>query len=133
MQSPNESEHARAKVLPLPRVTSVIALSKNGVTNEYGDDLGRIEDVMVDIESGRVAFAVISASGGLLGREPRMYAVPWSALKVSLHDKKVILNVAKDTIANAPSFHRNSWPDLSNLSWLREIYAYYGVQPYWND
>jgi len=127
-----ESEHSKAKVLPVPRVISVLTLSKNNVTNENGEDLGRIEDIMVDIENGRIAFAVL-ASRAFIGRDARLYAVPWEALKVSLHDKKFILNVTRDTLANAPSFHRNSWPDLSNLSWLREVYAYYGYQPYWGE
>ncbi len=128
-----DSEHSRAKVLPVPRVISVISLSKNGVTNENGEDLGKIEDIMIDVESGRIAFAVINSSSGILGRESRLFAIPWSALKVSLHDKKFILNISKDNFSNAPSFTKNSWPDLANLSWLREVYAYYGYQPYWNE
>jgi sporulation protein YlmC with PRC-barrel domain len=128
-----ESEHAKARVLPVPRVASILALSKNGVTNENGEDLGRIEDIMVDLESGRISFAVINSATGLFGRESRLFAVPWEALKVSLHDKRFILNISKDAITNAPSFTKNAWPDMSNLSWLREVYAYYGYQPYWND
>ena len=127
-----ESEHSRAKVLAVPRVASVVSLSKNGVTNENGEDLGKVEDIMVDLETGKISFVVIS-TGGMLGRDNRLFAVPWEAMKVSLHDKKFILNVTKETMSNAPSFNKNAWPDLSNLGWLREVYAYYGYQPYWKE
>jgi hypothetical protein len=54
-------------------------------------------------------------------------------LKFSLHDKTFILNITKETLANAPSFTKTSRPDLSNLTWLQQVYAYYGIQPYWRD
>jgi sporulation protein YlmC with PRC-barrel domain len=127
-----ESGSAKARTLPVPRVASALSLAKNGVTNENGDDLGKVEDIMVDLETGRVSFVVV-ASGGLLGRDGRLYAVPWEAMKISLHDKKFILNITKETMSNAPSFHRSNWPDLSNLSWLRDVYAYYGYQPWWKE
>ncbi len=127
-----ESERSKAKVLAVPRVASIVSMAKSQVTNEQGDNLGRAEDIMVDLETGKIAFAVIS-TGGMIGREPRLYAIPWEALKISLHDKKLILNVTKESLQSAPSFHRNAWPDLSDLGWLRDVYAYYGIQPYWKD
>ncbi len=127
-----EGERSRAKVLAIPRVTSIVSLAKNGVTNEKGDDLGKVEDIMVDLESGRISFVVIT-TGGMLGRDSRLFAVPWEALRISMHDKKFILNVTKETLDNAPSFNRNNWPDLANLSWLREVYSYYGYEPYWKE
>lgn len=127
-----ESAHSKARVLSTPKVISILEIAKNSVVNQNGEDLGKIEDVMVDIECGRIPFAVIS-SGGLFSRDTRLYAVPWEAFSVSLHDRRLILNVSKDTMANAPSFHKNNWPNLTDLTWLKEIYRYYGFEPYWEE
>jgi sporulation protein YlmC with PRC-barrel domain len=132
MQVNRKVEPPRAKVLNVPRVVSISTLNKTRVTNVNGEDLGRIEDIMVDIETGRISFAILSTSG-FLGRDARLYAVPWEALKFSLHDKTFILNISKETLANAPSFTKNNRLDLSTLTWLQKVYAYYGIQPYWRE
>jgi sporulation protein YlmC with PRC-barrel domain len=125
-------EPSRSRVLPKPRVMSTSSLSKNKVTNMNGEDLGKIEDIMIDLETGRIAFAVLS-TGGFIGREARLYAIPWESLTLSLHDKKYILNITRETLENAPNFNRTNWPDLSNLAWLSDVYHYYGYEPYWKD
>ncbi len=132
MSENKDTERSRAKVLPIPRVVSASSLTKNKVTNMKGEDLGRIDDVMVDLETGRIAFAILS-TGGFLGRESRLLAIPWEALTLSLHDKKFVLNVTRDTLAQAPGFTKNNPPDSSNLGWLVEIYRFYGYEPYWKD
>ncbi len=132
MKVNREVEPPRAKVLNVPRVVSINTLNRDRVTNVNGEDLGRIEDIMVDIETGRISFAVLSTSG-FFGRDAHLHAVPWEALKYSIHDKTFILNISKDTLSKAPSFTRTNRPDLSTLTWLQEVYAYYGIQPYWRE
>jgi sporulation protein YlmC with PRC-barrel domain len=125
-------EPTSAKVLNTPRVISINTLTKDRVTNVNGYDLGRIEDIMIDIETGRVSFAVLG-TGGFISREAHLYAIPWQALKFSLHDKTFVLDITKEALRQAPSFTRNNWPDLSSLTWLHQVYAFFGVQPYWKD
>jgi sporulation protein YlmC with PRC-barrel domain len=132
MSVTGQTEPPKAKVLSIPRAVSINALNKARVTNVNGVNLGKIEDILVDIETGRIPFAVMSTSG-LFGRDARLYAIPWEALKFSLHDKVFLLNITKETLLNAPNFTKNNWPDLSSLAWLQQVYAYYGVQPYWKD
>ncbi|MDD5701674.1 MAG: PRC-barrel domain-containing protein [Dehalococcoidales bacterium] len=121
---------SRARTPSMPKVVSIISLTKNNVINAVGEDLGKIEDVLVDLKAGKIIYVVVSAGGSLL-REGQFYAIPWEAMEVSLHDKKLILNVSKETMANAPSFGKNEWPDQSDLSWMNDIYSYYGHEPYW--
>src|SRR5262245_56820592 len=63
------------------RVMSAGTLTVDGVRNAAGDDLGKIEEIMIDIPSGRVAYAVLSF-GGFLGMGNKLFAVPWNALTV---------------------------------------------------
>jgi uncharacterized protein YrrD len=44
-------------------------LTGDGVVNAAGEDLGKIEAIMLDVTSGRIAYAVLSF-GGFLGMGP---------------------------------------------------------------
>ena len=62
--------------------------------NSAGEDLGKIEEIMIDIPTGRVAYAVLSF-GGFLGMGNKLFAVPWDAFTVDEDKKQFILNVDK--------------------------------------
>jgi sporulation protein YlmC with PRC-barrel domain len=121
------------KTDPDRKFRSVLAastLAGDSVRNAAGEDLGKIDEIMIDIPSGRVAYAVLSF-GGFLGMGDKLFAVPWSALKVDEDDKCFILNVDKRTIEQAPGFDKNNWPDMSDISWGTQMSSYYRVRPYW--
>ena len=113
-------------------VLSASTLSGDRVRNPAGEDLGKVDEIMIDIPSGRVAYAVVSY-GGLLGLGNKLFAVPWSALEVDEDEKCFILNVDKETMENAPGFEKNNWPDMADTTWGSEVYGHYGVTPYWKD
>src|ERR1043166_499438 len=111
-------------------VLSASTLAGDSVRNAAGEDLGKIDEIMIDIPSGRVAYAVLSF-GGFLGMGDKLFAVPWSALKVDEDEKCFILNVDKGTIENAPGFDKDNWPDMSDTRFGTELSNYYRVEPYW--
>jgi sporulation protein YlmC with PRC-barrel domain len=113
-----------------PRVLSASSISSDKVVNPQGEHLGTIEDLMIDLNSGRVAYAVLSF-GGLMGMGAKFFAIPWESLTVDTGDKSLILNVAKETLENAPGFDKDNWPDMTNPDWGSGIYSHYGVTPYW--
>jgi PRC-barrel domain len=113
------------------RVMSAGTLAGDHVRNAGGEDLGIIEELMVDVPTGRVAYAVLSF-GGFLGLGNKLFAVPWEALTLDEENHEFVLNVDKKTLANAPGFDRENWPDMANPRWGSAVYRYYGKQPYWN-
>ncbi len=122
------------KTDPDKKFRSVLAastLAGDSVRNAAGEDLGTIDEIMIDIPSGRVAYAVLSF-GGFLGMGDKLFAVPWSALKVDEDEQCFILNVDKRTIEQAPGFDKDNWPDMSGTTWGSGISAYYKVDPYWD-
>jgi sporulation protein YlmC with PRC-barrel domain len=112
-------------------VLSASTLAGDSVRNAAGEDLGTINEIMIDIPSGRVAYAVLSF-GGFLGMGDKLFAVPWNALKVDEDDKCFILNVDRRTIEQAPGFDKNNWPDMGDVAWGTQLYTYYQVSPYWD-
>jgi len=112
------------------RVLSASTLAGDSVKNSAGDDLGKVDQIMIDIPTGRVAYAVLSF-GGFLRMGNKLFAVPWDVLKVDEDQKCFILDVEKSKLESAPGFDKDNWPDMADQSWGREIYSYYGRRPYW--
>lgn len=113
-----------------PRVLSASTLKHEKVVNAAGESLGRIEDYMIDLNNGRIAYCVLSF-GGFLGMGDRLFAVPWQAMTLDTENKCFILNIDKERLKNAPGFDKDNWPDTTNPEWGTRIYSYYSVKPYW--
>ena len=113
-------------------VLAASTLTGDRVRNTVGEDLGKVDEIMIDIPSGKVAYAVLSF-GGFLGMGDKLFAVPWSALTIDEDKKQFILHVDKKTLEHAPGFDKDHWPDMADSSWATQIYSYYGVKPYWDD
>lgn len=112
------------------RVLAASTLEGDSVRNSAGEDLGKLDEIMVDLTSGQVAYAVISF-GGVLRMGNKLFAVPWSALKVDEDEKCLIMDVDKGTLESAPGFDKDNWPDMADTTWGAKIYQHYGETPYW--
>jgi sporulation protein YlmC with PRC-barrel domain len=114
------------------RVLSASSLAGDRVRNNSGEDLGKIEEIMIDIHSGRVAYAVLSF-GGFLGMGNKLFAVPWHSLHVDLDNHEFVLDVSRETLENAPGFDKSDWPDMADPDWGAQIHRHYGRTPYWEE
>ena len=114
------------------KTLSATTLIGDRVVNRKGEDLGKIEDFMIDPEQGRVGYAVLSF-GGFLGMGNRLFAIPWEALKLAPEKKQFILDVDKKKLENAPGFDKDNWPDFADRQWGSTIYKYYGYSSYWDE
>lgn len=115
-----------------PQVLQATAILGNKVLNPSGEQLGNLKELVIDLEDGRVAYAVLSF-GGFLGRGDKLFAIPWEALDLNPEDHTFILDVDRDTLKEAPGFDKDHWPDNAQYEagWLLDIYEYYGYSPYW--
>jgi sporulation protein YlmC with PRC-barrel domain len=100
------------------------------VKSPQGEDLGKIEEVMIDMEKGLLAYAVLSF-GGFLGLGDKWVPVPWEAVVLQPTEKILILKIEKEKLEKAPNFERATLPDLANRQWGAVIHTYYGYPPYW--
>jgi sporulation protein YlmC with PRC-barrel domain len=114
------------------RVLAASTLAGDAVENSAGEGLGKVDEIMIDIPTGRVAYAVLSF-GGFLRMGNKLFAVPWDVLKVDEDKKCFILDLEKSLLENAPGFDKDNWPDMADQSWGRQIYSYYGRTPYWEN
>ncbi len=114
------------------RVLAASTLAGDKVRNSTGEDLGKVDEIMIDIPSGRIAYAVLSF-GGILRMGNKLFAIPWSALRVDEDDKCFVLDLDKRTLENAPGFDKDNWPDMTDTTWGSDVYRYYGATPYWEE
>lgn len=117
---------------PGPRLMTADTLIGNQVINHQGDTLGEIEDIMLDVPNGRIAYAVMVA-GGFLGMGEKMLALPWSALTLDTTRKCFILDADKQRIQNAPGFDKDHWPSQADRQWQDEVHSYYQARPYYDE
>lgn len=113
---------------PGPNLMGAETLVGNDVYNKASEDIGEIKEIMIDMRSGRVSYAVLSF-GGFLGVGEKLFAVPWDALKLDTVNKRFELDVSKERLEGAPGFDKNKWPDMADPSWAASIHAYYGTIP----
>ncbi len=112
------------------QVLSASTLTGTGVVNHNGEDIGSIEDIMIDTSVGHIAYVVLSF-GGIMGLGNKLFAIPWGAFAIDTKNEKLILNVPKEKLEQAEGFDKDNWPDMDDLSWRKGIYSYYGYSPYW--
>jgi sporulation protein YlmC with PRC-barrel domain len=111
-------------------ILSTSTLSGDNVVNLEGEDLGSIQDFMVDTENGRVVYAVLSF-GGFLGFGDKLFAVPLDAMRVDTANHRLMLDVDKARLEDAPGFDKDNWPASSDRSFVEDVYSHYGLPSYY--
>ena len=117
---------------PGPEIMAADTLEGDKVVNRKGEELGTIEDIMIDVRRGTVAYAVMSC-GGFLGLGHKLFAIPWHALTLDTHRHSFILDADKERFEKAPGFDKDHWPSMADPEWAGRVHDYYGVRPYWNE
>ena len=113
---------------PGPALMGADTLIGDSVVNAQEDNLGDIKEIMLDMRTGQIAYAVL-AFGGFLGMGEKLFAVPWQALQLDTVNQRFMLNVDKDRLQNAPGFDPDAWPDMSDVGWANQIHSFYGTDP----
>ena len=113
------------------QVMSATTMIGDEVVNPAGEDLGEMVEIMIDLDNGQVAYAVLSF-GGFLGLGDKLFAVPWRALELDTENEVFVLDVDQEMLKNAPGFDKDDWPETIEQEFLAEVHAYYGYEPYWS-
>jgi len=112
---------------PGPQLMGADTLIGNDVYNYEEESIGDIKEIMLDVAGGSVAYAVLSF-GSFMGMGEKLFAVPWSALKLDTENKRFLLNVSKERLKNAPGFDKDDWPDFADQTWENDVHTYYGIR-----
>lgn len=102
------------------------------VKNRQQEKLGDVNNLLVDLASGRIVAVIISA-GGFLGRGDELSAIPPTALRYTSERKALELDTTKEQLGAAPHFKANQWPDFNQPSYAGGVYRAYNLDPYFTS
>ncbi|MCC5853129.1 MAG: PRC-barrel domain-containing protein [Alkalimonas sp.] len=111
---------------PGARLIGTGTLVGNDVYNLKEESLGTIKEIMVDVAHGKISYAVLSF-GSFLGMGEKLFAVPWNALTLDNANNRLVLNVDKARLSDAPGFDKKHWPDMADKTWAKQIDSYYAA------
>jgi hypothetical protein len=106
-------------------------LMGTSVKNLQGEQLGKVENLMVDLSAGRIV-AVIISTGGFLDLGDELSAVPPTALRFNSRHDTLQLDASRETLAGSPHFKAGQWPNFSQPGYVGGVYHAYQVEPWFN-
>ena len=119
-------------MIPISRLSKLQRASKlmgTSVKNLQNDKIGQVDNLLIDMASGRVV-AVIVSSGGFLGLGDELSAIPPTALRFNAERDTLQLDATKEMLGSAPHFRANQWPDFTQPTYAHGVYHAYKVEPY---
>jgi len=118
----------RANLKDTAKVSDVLGMT---VKNNQGEKLGKVENMLVDLSSGRIV-AVVVSSGGFLGMGDELSAVPPTTLRYTQERDALRLDVSKEALSIAPHFKTGEWPQFNQPGYVGQVYGAYHVAPYFS-
>jgi sporulation protein YlmC with PRC-barrel domain len=134
---PGSPEYSRDRADTSPSVNRIAGAAKASdligmdVRNRQNEKLGKIEELAVDMESGRVVQAIV-ATGGFIGIGESLTAVPPGALRYDDTLKVVHLDATKETLQSAPKFENSKWAEYSDASHVAATYRHFDQEQAYN-
>jgi len=112
------------------RYRKVSELLGINVGDAQGERIGKVQDVMIDVQQGKLAYAIVSMRSGFLGVDKDLAAVPWSVLEILPESRMARLNADRQTL-EAIAFDARNFPNLEDPQYSRQLYERFNVTPYW--
>jgi sporulation protein YlmC with PRC-barrel domain len=104
------------------KVSDLIGMKVQNVSNQ---DIGKVDNVILDVPDARVLFVIFNPDRSL-GLSENYYALPPNALTLGSDRKFLVSDLGKEKLSAAPHFDKDNWPNFSNPSWAGQVYKYYG-------
>src|SRR5205809_6258303 len=99
------------------------------VKSSQGEEIGVIKDVVLDRNTGCMAYTVLSAGGAGAGAGGKMVAVPWAVYSPTSSVSELTVTVDRERIYSAPVFDYARIEEYSRPDYITNVYSYYGVSP----
>lgn len=100
------------------------------VKNEAQKELGKVDDLVIEVNEGKIRYAALTY-GGFLGLGDKLFAVPWKAFvfrhDISDKEMSLVLNMDETHLRKAKGFDQDKWPNFADPGITRELDTYYNV------
>jgi sporulation protein YlmC with PRC-barrel domain len=110
---------------PVQRLTATSIIGDK-VENPQGENLGKIDNLMINVHDGRVEYAVVEM-GSFLGIGGKLFAIPFTELKIDPVKEVFVLNRTKEYLKDIPGFDKLHWPATNAHLYYDEVNTYWGT------
>src|SRR5215213_8155888 len=110
--------------MPVQRLTATSIIGDK-VENLQGENLGKIDNLMININSGEIEYTVVEF-GSFLGMGGKLFAIPFEELQLKTVGHAFILDRDKAYLKNSPGFDKDHWPD-TNDQYYEDVNRYYKI------
>ena len=109
------------------RLSKLVGLDVRNLQNE---NLGKLDNVVIDLNQGKLAYGIVAIRSGFLGMNKDFVAVPWSVLDWTSQPGIAKLNADKQTLT-AIAFDKDHFPNLADPQYSRQLFDRFHARPYW--
>jgi sporulation protein YlmC with PRC-barrel domain len=95
------------------------------VRDQNNENLGDVQDLIVDVNGGQVDYAIL-AFGGFLGFGEKLFAYPMDRFQPTADGQELVLSVSEQELKNAPGFDRSNWPTFGMGGYRGEVDQHFG-------
>ncbi|HSU54324.1 MAG TPA: PRC-barrel domain-containing protein, partial [Candidatus Dormibacteraeota bacterium] len=99
-------------------------LKDANIATKSGENLGQMEDLLINPRTGKVDYVVLG-EGGILGLGEKRVPIPWKAVNIS-SEKQFTINVDKHKMKSAPTLSKN-YSELDQPDYYVTIYRFYEI------
>lgn len=99
------------------------------VVNAQNEDVGKVQDLIINVDSAQAPYAVIT-TGGITDRSK--VAVPLSSLRCSANGKSMVIMATKEQLQAASKTPTGAWTPVASEAWAKKVDGFYG-QPMARD
>jgi sporulation protein YlmC with PRC-barrel domain len=100
----------------------------SSVYDPNGENIGAIEDVVLDQDSGKVAYAVMS-HGGFLGFGKTCQSLPWSILSYDRRRRAYVADFSKANLSDVPGYPVVNEFECDDQDFESRLHSYYDHGP----
>ena len=118
------ADHEKENKAPGTFERSANDLIGKKVTNAQNEDLGKVQDIIVNVDQGTAPYAILSTGGILAGRS--RVAVALNTLQCAPDGKSVMITATKAELQAASKTPTGAWAATTECEWAKNVDAYYG-------
>ena len=107
------------------KILTALSIIGDNINNLQGEHLGKIKDMMIDLQGGSITYVVVEY-GGFLSMGSKLFAIPFSALKLDQANRRFILEVEKELFEKAPGFDKDHWPSTNSHEYFEGVGSFWG-------
>ena len=137
-------QRAKGQMVDIKQVRRINKeLTGRDIKNSRFEDIGDVNDLMVDVINGYVVYVVAKLDDKANATDEggkkingELVALPWGALKLEKDKAEgtkdtFVLNIPDNKFQGVPAFPDRNWPNMNDMAWNAKVYNFYGVPGFW--